>query len=76
MGQYLQENFYFTTSGTFRTQALTDTILEIGTDRILYSVDYPYDDMAEAANWLDHAPISEPDRVKIAHSNARQLFHF
>jgi hypothetical protein len=39
-------------------------------------VDYSYDDKAEAANWLDHAPISEPDWVKIAHSNARQLFHF
>ena len=75
MSQYLRENFYVTTSGNFRTQALTDVILEVGADRVLYSVDHPYEDMGEAAEWFDHAPISEPDRVKIAHGNARQLFH-
>jgi hypothetical protein len=31
--------------------------------------------MAEATQWFDNIPISEPDRVKIAHRNARQLFH-
>jgi predicted TIM-barrel fold metal-dependent hydrolase len=30
--------------------------------------------MGEAAEWFDNAPISEPDRVKIAGGNARQLF--
>jgi len=50
-------------------------ILEAGAERILYSVDYPYEDMAEATHWFDNASISEPDRRKIAHSNARQLFH-
>ena len=74
LAHYLRENFYITTSGNFRTQALTDVILEVGTDRVLYSVDYPYDDMVEAATWFDQAAISEPDRVKIAHSNARNLF--
>ena len=75
MGQYLRENFYITTSGNFRTQALTDVMLEVGADRVLYSVDYPYEDMVEAASWFDKAAISEPDRLKIARSNARQLFH-
>jgi len=36
MGHYLRENFYSTTSGNFRSQALTDVILEVGADRILY----------------------------------------
>jgi 2,3-dihydroxybenzoate decarboxylase len=75
MGQYLRENFYITTSGNFRTQALTDVMLEVGADRVLYSVDYPYEDMAEAANWFDQAAISEPDRLKIARSNSQKLFH-
>jgi len=76
MGQYLRENFYITTSGNFRTQALTDVMLEVGADRVLYSVDYPFEDMAEAATWFDQAAISEPDRLKIARSNAQKLFHF
>jgi gamma-resorcylate decarboxylase len=74
IGQYLRESFYITTSGNFRTQALTDVLLEVGADRVLYSVDYPFEDMAEATDWFDHAAISEPDRIKIARSNARQLF--
>ena len=73
--QYLRENFYITTSGTFRTQALIDVIMEVGADRVLYSVDYPYEDMGEAAEWFDNAPISEPDHLKIACGNAQQLFH-
>ncbi len=75
MGQYLRENFYITTSGNFRTQALTDVMLEVGADRVLYSVDYPFEDMAEAAAWFDQAAISEPDRLKIARNNAQKLFH-
>ena len=75
MGQYLRENFYITTSGNYRTQALTDVMLEVGADRVLYSVDYPFEDMAEAANWFDQAAISEPDRLKIARSNSQKLFH-
>ena len=75
MAHYLRENFYVTTSGNFRTQALTDVMLEVGADRVLYSVDYPFEDMAEAASWFDQAAISEPDRVKIAYSNAQKLFH-
>ena len=75
IGQYLRENFYITTSGNFRTQTLTEVMLEVGADRILYSVDYPFEDMALAADWFDHAAISESDRLKIAGANARQLFH-
>ena len=74
MAHYLRENFYITTSGAFRTQALTNVIMEVGADRVLYSVDYPYEDMSEATAWFDNAPISEPDRLKIAQGNARQLF--
>ena len=75
MSHYLRENFYITTSGNFRTQALTDVILEVGADRVLYSVDYPFEDMVEAVTWFDQAAISESDRAKIACSNATKLFH-
>jgi 2,3-dihydroxybenzoate decarboxylase len=74
IGHYLRENFYITTSGNFRTQTLTEVMLEVGADHILYSVDYPFEDMGIAAEWFDHAAISEADRLKIAHTNAQQLF--
>jgi 2,3-dihydroxybenzoate decarboxylase len=72
---YLRENFYLTTSGVFRTQALLDTMLEIGSDRILFSVDYPYESMKELAPWFDSCPISENDRIKIGRTNAQKLFN-
>ena len=71
---YLRENFYITTSGVFRTQALIDSLLEVGSDRILFSVDYPYESMRELTPWFDTCPISENDRLKIGRTNAQKLF--
>jgi predicted TIM-barrel fold metal-dependent hydrolase len=76
MSQYLRENFYITTSGNFRTQALTNVILDVGADRVLYSVDYPYEDVIEAKEWFDQTAISESDRMRIARTNAQKLFRF
>ncbi len=74
--EYLRKNFYLTTSGVFRTQALIDTLLEVGSDRILFSVDYPYETMEEISSWFDQCPISETDRYKIGTENAAKLFQF
>ena len=74
MADYLRENFYHTTSGNFRTQSLIDAMLEVGSDRILFSVDYPFEDVVEASTWFDDASISETDRLKIGRTTARRLF--
>jgi 2,3-dihydroxybenzoate decarboxylase len=74
VSSYLADNFFITTSGNFRTQALLNTMLEISSDRILFSTDYPYESSQEAAEWFDDCPISEPDRVKIGRENAAKLF--
>jgi 2,3-dihydroxybenzoate decarboxylase len=75
MTEYLRRNFYITTSGVFCTPPLSDTLLQIGTDRVLYSVDYPYEDVVAASSWFEGAPLSAADRAKIARGNAAQLFH-
>ena len=74
ISHYFHNNFYVTTSGNFRTQSLIDTMLEIGPDRILFSADWPFENVDHAANWFDRATISEADRLKIGRSNAAQLF--
>jgi 2,3-dihydroxybenzoate decarboxylase len=71
---YFNENFYLTTSGNFRTQTLIDAILEIGADRILFSVDWPFENVDHAADWFNSASLSENDRIKIGRRNAAQLF--
>jgi gamma-resorcylate decarboxylase len=71
---YFYENFYVTTSGNFRTQALINTILEMGADRILYSTDYPYETMTECEEWFRSVDISLQDQVKIGRLNSEKLF--
>jgi predicted TIM-barrel fold metal-dependent hydrolase len=70
---YLRENFYITTAGNFRAQAFIDTMLEVGSDRILYSVDYPYETVKEQNDFFDNLPISETDRRKVGRENALKL---
>ena len=74
LGEYFQENFYLTVSGNFRTQSLLGAMLEIGADRILFSTDWPFENIDHAADWFDAASISEADREKIGRTNARRLF--
>ena len=71
---YLRDNVYITTSGVFHTPALLQTMLTVGSDRIMFSVDYPFESHAEAASWFDTCEISEADREKIGSGNARRLF--
>jgi len=74
LGDYFRANFHLTTSGNFRTQTLLDAILEVGADRILFSTDWPFENVDHAADWFDACPISELDRLKIGRSNAERLF--
>ncbi len=74
IAEYFSQNFYLTTSGNFRTQTLIDAMLEIGVDRILFSTDWPFENIDHAAIWFDAASISENDRLKIGRTNAARLF--
>ena len=71
---YFRDNFVLTTSGNFSTSALVQAVAEIGVDRVLWSADYPFEAISDAAEWIDTAPISEADRQKIARTNALNLF--
>jgi predicted TIM-barrel fold metal-dependent hydrolase len=74
LSDYLADNIWVTTSGNFNTQALHCTLLTMGSDRILFSADYPYEDYAEGGEFIDTVAISESDRRKIAYGNAKGLY--
>lgn len=74
VADYVRENFVLTTSGNFSTSAMIQSIAEIGVERVLWSADYPFEDISDAADWFDAAPISEEDRQKIGRTNALNLF--
>ncbi len=74
MADYFNANFYLTTSGNFRDQALINAMNEIGSDRVMFSTDWPFENIDHAAVWFDAASISENDRQKIGRDNAVRLF--
>ena len=69
----LRENFWLTTSGNFHTPSLLGAMLQVGADRILFAADHPFEQMSDASDWFDAAPISEADRIKIGRTNAMAL---
>jgi 2,3-dihydroxybenzoate decarboxylase len=68
-----REHFWITTSGNFSTPALLCCVMEMGVDRILFSVDYPFVANPPGVKWMEGVPLSAEDRVKILSGNARRL---
>ena len=67
------DHFWITTSGNFSTPALLCSILEMGVDRIMFSVDYPFVENEPGMKWMETAPLSAEDKEKIYGGNARRL---
>ncbi len=70
---YLRENLYYTFGGFNFTHPFFDLLLQVGAERIMFSTDYPYGSLKTAHDFLDHLPISQTDRERIAHGNAEHL---
>lgn len=72
--EYFNENIWITTSGHFSSTTLNFCINEVSSDRILFSVDYPFEHFNDACDWFDNAEMSTRDRAKIGRENAKALF--
>ena len=68
-----RSHFWITTSGNFSTPALLCSMLEMGADRILFSVDYPFVPNPPGVKWMRDVPLAPEDRDKILSGNARRL---
>ncbi len=69
-----KQHVYVTPSGMMNLPHLDFIQKVIGPERILYSVDYPYLNLAGARRFLETLPVSPKDKEKIAHENAEALF--
>ncbi len=74
VAHYFRKHFWCTTSGNFHTPSLLNAMTEMGTDRVMFSVDWPFEAVDEGAQWFDNASISEADRRMIGRDNAVGLF--
>ena len=67
------EHFWITTSGFFSDPALVCCMMEMGIDRILFSIDYPFMENPPGAEWIKTLPLSAEDTQKLLNGNARRL---
>jgi 2,3-dihydroxybenzoate decarboxylase len=75
LDEYFRNNFYVTTSGNYCTPTFMNTVQWMGTDRVLFAVDFPFEKVNEAVQWFDNLDvINETDWNKIARTNAEKLF--
>ncbi len=73
LADYYRQNFWLTTSGAFSDSALACAIAEMGIERIMFAVDWPYINNALGTKWLKAAPLNDKDRALIFEGNARKL---
>jgi 2,3-dihydroxybenzoate decarboxylase len=66
-------HFYITTSGNFSNPALLCCMMEMGVDRILFAVDWPFVANQPATRWMEGVSLCDEDKIKILSGNARRL---
>lgn len=77
---YFANNFYLTTSGHFHTNQFLEAVEQIGAERMLFSVDYPFEQMDAGGRWFDDMRLFDDKRaessvkLKVGRENANRLF--
>jgi len=71
--QLVRRNIAITTAGAFSDDPLRCALDALGHDSVMFSVDYPFESMTEAAQWLDAAELDPKVRAKIERENAQAV---
>ena len=74
---YFGTQVFITTSGHFSTAALICALTEIGSDSIMFSIDYPFESIPNGSVWWDEhvkVVIHARELVKMGRNNALEIF--
>lgn len=73
--EYFRSNLIITTTGVCQDSSLQCAITEMGDDRVLFSVDYPFENAKEAADWIEGSPVlsDQAQRDKVCYQNAERV---
>ncbi|MDO9148047.1 MAG: amidohydrolase family protein [Hydrogenophaga sp.] len=72
--EYLREHFYITNSGVAWAPAIRFAQDFMGSDRVLYAMDYPYQHAVDEVIALDDMPMSADDQLRFFQTNAQAVF--
>jgi uncharacterized protein len=73
LSKTITDQVYVTSSGFFTNPPFLAALQTFGIDRLMFSVDYPYDSNADGRKFLDNLPLAGDDLEKFAHGNADRL---
>jgi len=73
--EYFKRNIWVTTSGVCADEPLRCALDVLGKDRILFAVDYPFEQPTEAGEWIEAAAITDEERRNICYNNAARLLN-
>ncbi len=72
--EYFRRNFHVTTSGMNTRPALDFTLDRLGSDRVMFAIDYPYEQTQQAVEFIRSVTLPEDEMSAITQDNARRLF--
>lgn len=72
--EYLFENCWLTTSGMNSPSVVRYCIERMGPDRVMFAIDYPYEEMHPDATALDDLGLPEAIMNNLFHRNAERVF--
>jgi 2,3-dihydroxybenzoate decarboxylase len=71
--EYFGRNIFITTSGVCSDATLLAAVGEMGEDAVMFSVDYPYESIDIACDFIEQAPLNASVKQKVCADNARRL---
>ena len=72
--EYVRTNFWVTTSGMNYEPQLQMTLQVIGAERLLFAVDYPFENQGEAVQLLEAMRLDDRQKKVLCEDNARRVF--
>ena len=70
---YFHDHFWITTAANWSVPALVCSMMEMGVERVLFSVDWPFASNLEGREFMANAPIRADEREQILGGNAAAL---
>lgn len=67
---YVRENIAVTISGMYSREPLDCTIAALGASKVMFSADYPFENILEAGSFMDNVAVTDAVREAIAWKNA------
>jgi predicted TIM-barrel fold metal-dependent hydrolase len=74
VSHYFRNNIWITTSGVAWEPAIRFCMEQLGADRVLYAMDYPYQQSSDEVAAYDRMELRPPHKKMLMQTNAEHVF--